>query len=77
LSPDEEFNPMRQLLALSLVLLLGGPLAGCGGGVQEGIPKDVDMTKSYTPAAGTPLINRKAGASSLKPPASIPGAPHK
>jgi len=65
---------MRHLLAMTLVLLLGGPLVGCGGGVQEGVPKDVDMNKSYTPAAGTPLINRKGGMSSMKPPASIPGA---
>ena len=44
--------------ALICALALG--MGGCGGGgLEEGVPKNVDMSKDYTPLAKTPLINYK------------------
>jgi len=44
--------------ALICTLALG--MGGCDGGdLQEGTPKNVDMSKDYTPLAKTPLINYK------------------
>jgi hypothetical protein len=32
--------------------ILAGVLAGCGGGsIKEGMPKNIDMSKNYMPAA--------------------------
>ena len=31
--------------------------SGCGGGIQEGTPKNVDMSKDYTPKAAVGNMN--------------------
>ena len=46
----------RHLVGFTLVVLGLGGLPGCGGGIPEGVPKNVDMSKDYTPAAKVDLI---------------------
>lgn len=39
---------LKRWMVAGLVLAgLGAP--GCGSGVEEGIPEDIDLTKQYTP----------------------------
>lgn len=64
--------------ALAVAFSLG--LAGCGGGIEEGLPQDIDMTKDYTPAAPVGMMKpddqKKAGAQARdpnRPMAATPG----
>ena len=56
---------MRPLGRLSLILVVSLATIGCGGeSMQEGIPKDVDLSKTYTPPAALPKMFGKAAARS-------------
>jgi len=45
------------------VVLMTAGLSGCGGGgIQEGVEPNVDMTKDYSPSAkATLLVDKKPG----------------
>ncbi len=65
---------MRRLAFLALLVPALSLLStGCGGGVKEGIPENVDMNKTYPPMAqpltGTmsPDIAKKAAKSGAQP----------
>lgn len=60
------------------VFLASFGLAGCGGGgPDEGIPKDVDMSKSYTPQVEMPGMTPKAAFQAHKKAATPAPAPAK
>ncbi len=50
--------------------LVAGGLVGCGSKIPEGVPKNVDMSKDYSPAAKpfsfSPSDQAKAAAASKK-----------
>ena len=51
---------MKKFTSLALASTLFMSVIGCdGGGVEEGVPKDVDMTKSYSPAIPVGPISAK------------------
>jgi hypothetical protein len=58
---------MRASLRLgALGLFLSGIVAGCGGtNVEQGVPRDVDFSKDYSPAA-KPLTFDPKGATVAK-----------
>ncbi|WP_422927927.1 hypothetical protein [Singulisphaera sp. PoT] len=48
---------LRTLLGLTLLSGAACCLSGCGGSsISEGVPADVDMTKSYTPPASVNIM---------------------
>jgi hypothetical protein len=58
---------MRASLRLGVLgLYLAGVVAGCGGAnVEQGVPRDVDFSKDYSPAA-KPLTFDPKGATLAK-----------
>jgi hypothetical protein len=65
---------MRRLAFLALLVPALSLLStGCGGGVKEGIPENVDMSKSYAPMAQpltgsmSPDMAKKGAKSSSQP----------
>jgi hypothetical protein len=55
----------RGIAYSALLALLISPLGCSGGDLKEGVPEDVDMTKSYAPAASVDMMKpgdqKKAG----------------
>lgn len=47
------------VFGLGIAFLSNVVLSGCGGGIKEGIPDDVDMTKDYSPQVEMPGMDRK------------------
>jgi hypothetical protein len=71
---------MRLFVRLCVVGVVAASLAGCTGSpLEEGTPKNVDMSKDYTPQAALPGASvklfremKKAAAAAPKPPVEAP-----
>lgn len=52
---------VRRMISLGLTGVLAIVLAGCDGGgdLKEGVPQNIDMAKSYTPAATVGTMSPK------------------
>ena len=50
----------RRIIFFGVSCAFGLVLSGCdGGGISEGVPEKVDMTKTYTPDAALPKMTPK------------------
>lgn len=70
---------MKKSLALAFAAF-GFVVSGCGSSVQDtGVPKNVDMSKNYAPAAALPKMTpgdmAKGKAKAASAPKGEPGAP--
>jgi hypothetical protein len=70
---------MRSRISFSLASLLCLGMVGCGASVSDtGVPKNIDMSKNFTPAAALPKMTPgdqgKAKAKAKSAPAAEPAA---